>query len=106
MQEIEAQDMKSCDTDVGGCGQLNSIQHLLEGAPPNVFTVQLAWESQRESSDNIRATLSAIQEVHPLLAHLPIIPICILIENELHDAARICALSRIQQLTTGALNAA
>ncbi len=56
--------MKSCDTDVGGCGQLNSIQHLLEGAPPNVFTVQLAWESQHESSDAIRATLAAIQEVN------------------------------------------
>ncbi len=65
MQDIEAQDQKSCDTDEGGCGERNSIQHLLDGAPPRVFTMQLAWESHCESADAIRDTLSAVQEVPP-----------------------------------------
>lgn len=59
--------MKSCDTDEGGCGQMSSIQHLLEGTPPRVFTMQLAWESHAESADAIRDTLAAVQEVQ----HLP-----------------------------------
>ncbi|BDA44359.1 probable inactive ubiquitin carboxyl-terminal hydrolase 54 at C-terminar half [Coccomyxa sp. Obi] len=60
--DIEAQDQKSCDTDEHGCGERNSIQHLLDGAPPRVFTVQLAWESHCESADAIRDTLSAVHE--------------------------------------------
>ncbi len=60
--------MKSCDTDVGGCGRRCAILHFLEGAPPAVFTLQLAWESQRESAEAIRDTLAAVQEVR---AHTP-----------------------------------
>lgn len=63
LQELGAQDLKSCDTDVGGCGRRSSILHFLQGTPPRVFTMQLAWESQRESGEAISDTLSAIQEV-------------------------------------------
>ena len=62
-QGIDAQDVKTCDTDEGGCGQLNPIQRFLEGAPPPVFTLQLAWESHAESTDAIAEVLDAVQEV-------------------------------------------
>jgi len=62
-QGIDAQDMKTCDTDEGGCGQLNPIQRFLEGRPSPVFTVQLAWESHAESTEAITEVLNAVQEV-------------------------------------------
>lgn len=67
-QAIEAQDQKSCDTDVGGCGELCAIRHSLEGTPPAAFTVQLAWESQREGGSAIADTLAAVSEVRWLWA--------------------------------------
>lgn len=75
-QAIGAQDVKSCDTDAGGCGQLWPTQHFLEGRPPAALTLQLAWESHREGGDAIRDTLAAVQEVHLLFfcqlqVHLP-----------------------------------
>ncbi len=38
--------------------------HALEvgRTPPRVFTLQLAWESQREEPGNIAATLAALSE--------------------------------------------
>ena len=48
---------------MGGCGELCAIQHALEGTPPAAFTVQLAWESQREGSSAIADTLAAVSEV-------------------------------------------
>jgi hypothetical protein len=63
MQELQAQDMKSCNTDVGGCGRPSSLQQFLEETAPRVFTMQLAWESQQESGQAICETLAAIQEV-------------------------------------------
>ena len=63
MQGIDAQDMKTCDTDEGGCGQLNPIQRFLEGIPSPVFTMQLAWESHAESTEAITEVLNAVQEV-------------------------------------------
>ena len=64
---VEAQLRKSCDTDVGGCGVLNEIELSLTRAPPAVFTVQLAWESQQESPVDIVDTLVSITGVRSLL---------------------------------------
>ena len=44
-----------------GCGALNPITHFLDHAP-RVFTLQLAWEGQREEPGNIEATLAGIEE--------------------------------------------
>ena len=63
MQGIDAQDQKSCDTDEGGCGTLNPVQCFLEGVPPPVFTLQLAWESHNESTEAISEVMDAVQEV-------------------------------------------
>ena len=40
LREAEAQQRKSCDTDVGGCGQPNPVTHMLQRAP-RVFTLQV-----------------------------------------------------------------
>ena len=63
VQGIDAQDQKTCDTDEGGCGRLNHIQRFLEGVPPPVFTLQLAWECHAESTEAITEVLDAVQEV-------------------------------------------
>ena len=47
----------------GGCNTLNSVQHFLEGRPPRVFTMQLVWETNNESRDDIQATMKTIEEV-------------------------------------------
>jgi hypothetical protein len=62
-QDIVAEDTKSCDTDRGGCDAPAAIQHFLVGDPPAAFTMQLAWESQRQSGEDIAATMAAISEV-------------------------------------------
>ena len=59
LREAEAQHCKSCDTDVGGCGAPNPVNHFLDRAP-RVFTLQLAWESQQEEPADISATLAAV----------------------------------------------
>lgn len=59
LREAEAQHRKSCDTDVGGCGALNSVNHFLQHAP-RVFTLQVAWESHNEQPEAIAATLEAL----------------------------------------------
>ncbi len=41
----------------------------MEGAPPAVFTLQLAWESQREDGATIADTLDALEETVDLGAH-------------------------------------
>jgi hypothetical protein len=46
----------------GGCGAKLAAIHHLERAPPRVFTLQLAWESQQESPAHIAATLAAVTE--------------------------------------------
>ncbi len=45
----------------GGCNTRNPVVHVLERAP-RVFTLQLAWESQREEAGDIAATLAAVDE--------------------------------------------
>lgn len=73
VQEIDAQDQKTCDTDERGCGRLNPIQRFLEGVPPPVFTLQLAWESHAESAEAITEVLDAVQEV--LSSCFPWVPV-------------------------------
>ncbi|PRW39333.1 uridylate kinase [Chlorella sorokiniana] len=62
LAEDAAQHLKSCDTDVGGCGQPNPVTHVLQAAP-RVFTLQVAWESHNEAREDIAGTMAAIQEV-------------------------------------------
>ena len=65
LRGLEQQDQKKCDTDAGGCDAPSAVQHflLLHGErPPDVFTLQLAWESTREDPEDIRDTLDAITE--------------------------------------------
>ena len=64
---IEQQQQKSCDSDVGGCNRLYGVTHVLEAAP-QVFTLQLAWESQQEAGADVAATLAAVDEVVDLAA--------------------------------------
>ena len=40
LRDAEAQHRKSCDTDMRGCGALNSVNHFLQAAP-RVFTLQV-----------------------------------------------------------------
>lgn len=40
LRDIEAQHRKTCDTDMSGCGELNSVNHFLQAAPC-VFTLQV-----------------------------------------------------------------
>ncbi|KAK9804439.1 hypothetical protein WJX73_000629 [Symbiochloris irregularis] len=58
----EQQHQKSCDKDIGGCGELQSPQHMLVGGAPRVFALQLAWERQQEAVQDINDTMSCIQE--------------------------------------------
>ncbi len=61
LQLIEQQACKTCDEDLGGCGELNPTTYFLDSTP-RVFTLQLAWESQREEAGVIAATLAGVQE--------------------------------------------
>ncbi len=47
---------------MGGCGAGQPCQHFLQGEPPSVFTLQLAWESHRESGADIAATMAVVRE--------------------------------------------
>ncbi|KAI3987780.1 hypothetical protein MKX01_028514 [Papaver californicum] len=49
----------ACDPEVGGCGSLNHIHHILK-TPPHVFTTVLGWQSTCESADDVSATLAAL----------------------------------------------
>ena len=44
LAEDAAQHLKSCDTDVRGCGQANPVTHVLQ-AVPRVFTLQVGSRS-------------------------------------------------------------
>jgi hypothetical protein len=62
LRAVDAQELKTCDTDVGGCGRPNGVQRFLNGAPPRVFALQLAWESHAEPPEAIAAALAALRE--------------------------------------------
>ncbi|KAI4326660.1 hypothetical protein MLD38_031949 [Melastoma candidum] len=48
-----------CDSDAGGCGKLNCINHFLS-APPHVFTTVLGWKNASEDAADISATLATL----------------------------------------------
>ena len=54
-----AAERKTCDTDHGGCGQLLDASVTLR-RPPECFTVELIWESERVAMEDIRATLAVL----------------------------------------------
>lgn len=56
---VEMNDQLACDQDVGGCGKLNHKHHILSSRP-HVFTVVLGWQNNKESVDDISATLAGI----------------------------------------------
>ncbi len=47
----------------GGCGVRNRVQHCLVSQPPKVFTMQLAWQTDNESKQHIKAAMLGIREV-------------------------------------------
>ncbi|KAJ8452369.1 hypothetical protein Cgig2_006174 [Carnegiea gigantea] len=57
---VEMNHQLPCDPDAGGCGKLNHIHHILS-KPPHVFTTVLGWQNARESVDDIKATLTALE---------------------------------------------
>ena len=61
LRQIEEQTMKTCDSEKGGCDRKLHVRHTLVNIPA-VFTLQLAWETNCESPEDIRATLDAVQE--------------------------------------------
>ena len=61
LRSIEDSVLKSCDKDVQGCGKQQPVQLTLH-RPPRVFTVQLAWESNREEPADIRATMQQARD--------------------------------------------
>ncbi|XP_049394447.1 uncharacterized protein LOC125858659 isoform X2 [Solanum stenotomum] len=56
---VEMNHQLSCNSEVGGCGKLNYIHHILS-TPPHVFTTVLGWQNTCESVGDITATLSAL----------------------------------------------
>ncbi|GAX78212.1 hypothetical protein CEUSTIGMA_g5654.t1 [Chlamydomonas eustigma] len=58
LKELEAQNFKKCDKDVGGCDRPDTpFRQLLN--QPSVFTLQMAWEEQ-VSADDIKDTLEVV----------------------------------------------
>ncbi|XP_057988457.1 uncharacterized protein LOC110654340 isoform X2 [Hevea brasiliensis] len=56
---VEMNHQLACDPDVGGCGKLNYIHHILS-TQPHVFTAVLGWQNTCESVEDIAATLAAL----------------------------------------------
>ncbi|XP_043704226.1 uncharacterized protein LOC122654281 isoform X2 [Telopea speciosissima] len=56
---VEMHHQLACDPEVGGCGELNYIHHILSSAP-HVFTTVLGWQNTCESAEDISATLAAL----------------------------------------------
>ena len=52
----------------GGCGKRRNVTTQLAGAPPQVFIVQLSWETVNEASDCIAHTLACISQASALPA--------------------------------------
>ncbi|CAN6285585.1 unnamed protein product [Urochloa humidicola] len=59
MKVVVMNDQLACDQDVGGCGKPNHIHHILSSCP-HVFTVVLGWQNNKESVEDISATLAGI----------------------------------------------
>ncbi|KAJ4960996.1 hypothetical protein NE237_020906 [Protea cynaroides] len=56
---VEMNHQLICDPEVGGCGELNYVHHILS-SPPHVFTTVLGWQNTCESAEDISATLAAL----------------------------------------------
>ncbi|KAL0037262.1 hypothetical protein WJX79_009015 [Trebouxia sp. C0005] len=63
LREMEAHSSKSCDDENGGCGVRNRVLHSLVSQPPEVFTMQLAWQTDNESKQDIKAAMLGLREV-------------------------------------------
>jgi hypothetical protein len=61
LRAINAASRNTCDKDVGGCGKLNQVTHLVDGDGPRVFTLELGWGTAQEAPEDIAATLAAIE---------------------------------------------
>ena len=48
----------------GGCGAQNLVQHRLFAETPEVFTMQLAWQTASASRSEIKAALLGLREVN------------------------------------------
>jgi hypothetical protein len=56
LSQLQGGDVKRCDKDVGGCGAAACVRHDLE-APPDVFTISLAWDTAQAAEDVVAATM-------------------------------------------------
>ncbi|XP_043726329.1 uncharacterized protein LOC122672887 isoform X2 [Telopea speciosissima] len=56
---VEMNHQLVCDPEVGGCGELNYIHHILSSLP-HVFTTVLGWQNTCETVEDISATLAAL----------------------------------------------
>ena len=56
LSQLQGGDVKRCDKDVGGCGAAACVRHDLE-APPEVFTISLAWDTAQAAEDVVAATM-------------------------------------------------
>ncbi|PRW56655.1 ankyrin repeat [Chlorella sorokiniana] len=61
LHKVEGTVHKSCDTDKGGCNKTWPVTVQLEAAP-RVFSLQIAWESNRASPAEVGGTLAALDE--------------------------------------------
>ncbi|KAK9080469.1 hypothetical protein SSX86_000227 [Deinandra increscens subsp. villosa] len=59
LNSVEMNHQLACDPEVGGCGKLNYIHHILS-SPPHVFTTVIGWLNTCESVENIKATVAAL----------------------------------------------
>lgn len=53
---------KTCDSDIGGCDKRQPVRRVVEAPLPRIFTLQIAWQSHRETPHNIAETMGAVQE--------------------------------------------
>ena len=72
-EQGEAQKEAQSDSDtqgvccVGGCGAGNIVRQRLLGVPPQVFTMQLAWQSASASQADIQAVMLGLRKVRGCL---------------------------------------
>lgn len=51
-----------------GCGAQNTLQRRLYDCPPEVFTLQLAWQTNSAAKHDIKAAMMGLREVRASLA--------------------------------------
>mmetsp|Transcript_6031 Transcript_6031/g.17259 ORF Transcript_6031/g.17259 Transcript_6031/m.17259 type:complete len:957 (-) Transcript_6031:564-3434(-) len=61
LRDIDDSVYKTCDTDLGGCGNLKQVQRVVDkGHVPSVISLEVGWASMSEAPSDIRATMDAI----------------------------------------------